>query len=201
MRKPFGPSRTSKQVMTGIARTAAGDERIGRVAERSREFSAIFYDEYERLWAVAFAMLGDVHLAEETVMEAFSKAFTAWGRVRRADDPPAYLRKIALNLCRSRLRRRAIEQRVNALVHRRGERERPPAWTAKNSDTRVDVMMALAQLPTRQRACVVLRYFDDMTDSQVAETLDCSVGTVKSHLFRARKTLERLLDGNIEDLA
>jgi len=180
--------------MPGIARTAAADERIDRAAERSRELSLVFYDEYPRLWALAFAMLGDVHLAEETVMEAFSKAFSAWGRIRRADRPSAYLRKIVLNQARGKLRRRGLEQRVNALFHGRAEREASAEWASKHSDARLDVWNALATLPPRQRACVVLRYFDDLTDSQVAEILDCSVGTVKSHLFRARKALAGLLD-------
>ena len=156
--------------------------------------SVVFYEEYPRLWAVAFAMLGDAHLAEEAVMEAFSKAFSSWGRIRRVDNPSAYLRKIVLNLCRSRLRRRSVEQRVNALVHVRSDREAPRGWVARQSDDRLDLWNALSRLPSRQRACVVLRYLDDMTDAQVAEILECSVGTVKSHLFRARKSLAHLLD-------
>lgn len=184
--------------MPGIARTAASDERIDRAAERSRELSLVFYDEYPRLWAVAFAMLGDAHLAEETVMEAFSKAFSSWGRIRQVDRPSAYLRKIVLNMCRGKLRRRGLEQRVNALVHGRADRERFSEWISKHSDVRLDMWDALERLPARQRACVVLRYFDDMTDAQVADVLDCSVGTVKSHLFRARKTLAGLLDEPLE---
>jgi len=184
--------------MPGIARTATRDERIDRAAESSRELSLVFYEEYPRLWAMSFAMLGDVHLAEETVMEAFSKAFSSWGRIRQVDRPSAYLRKIVLNLCRGKLRRRGLEQRVNALVHGRSTTERSPEWVSKDSDARLDVWNALVTLPMRQRACVVLRYFDDMTDAQVAEILDCSVGTVKSHLFRARKTLAQLLDGPLD---
>ena len=180
--------------MTGIARTATGESRIGRADERSRELSAVFYDEYARLWSVAFAMLGDPHLAEETVMEAFSKAFSSWAQIRSADRPSAYLRKIVLNLCRSRLRRRAIEHRVNALAHRRTERDDRGEWVARKSDARLDMWDALALLPARQRACVVLRYFDDMTDAQVADVLGCSEGAVKSHLFRARKNLEGILE-------
>ena len=123
-------------------------------------------------------------------MEAFVKAFSSWSRLRRLDYPPSYLKKIVVNLCRSKLRRRSIEMRVNALVHRRTERD-GHGWDTSGSDARLDVWDALARLSPMQRACVALRYFDDMSDRQIAETLDCSVGTVKSHLFRARKTLER----------
>lgn len=181
-------------MMPGIARTVVTDERLERADERTRELAAVFYDQYPRLWAVAFGMLGDAHLAEEAVMDAFGNAFSSWSRIRNAEHPHAYLRKIVLNVCRGKLRRRAIEHRVNALVHGRSERDPVAGWNAPESDARVDIWNALSHLPARQRACVVLRYFDDMTDVQVAETLDCSVGTVKSHLSRARRTLAGLLD-------
>lgn len=179
--------------MTGIARTAV-DDRIGRAAERSREFSAAFREEYPRLWAVAFALVGDTHLAEEIAMEAFSTAFSSWGRVRRAENRSAYLRKIVLNLCRSRWRRRKIELRVQALVQGRSEREPSKAWASNDSDERIDVWAVLETLPERQRACVVLRYYGDLTDEQIAECLELSIGSVKSHLHRARKSLETRLD-------
>jgi RNA polymerase sigma-70 factor (sigma-E family) len=179
--------------MTGIARTAV-DERIGRAAERSRDFAATFNDEYPRVWAVAYALVGDRDLAEEIAMEAFSAAFSSWRHVIRAENRSAYLRRIVLNLCRSKWRRRKVEQRANAAAQRRGEREKHQGWAAKHSDARMDVWDALVRLPARQRACVVLRYYADLTDEQVAETLGCSIGTVKSHLHRARRSLETMLD-------
>ena len=184
--------------MTSIARTAV-DERIAEGSRWSRDFSATFYEEYPRLWAVAYAMVGDAYVAEELTMEAFSSAFSSWGRVTRADNRSAYLRKIVLNLCRSRWRRRNIEQRVNGVVHRRAERDASTYWVSRESDDRLDVWAAVVKLPARQRACVVLRYYADLTDEQVAESLGCSVGTVKSHLHRARRSLEALLDVDPED--
>lgn len=177
--------------MMQIARSTTADERTTDVRGRSEEMSALFYAEYPGLWAVAFAMLGDRHLAEEIVMDAFTKAFSSWGRMRRLDYPPGYLKKIVVNLCRSRLRRKAIELRVNALAKRRDDRD---VSRLPGSDTRLDVWMAIRDLSPMQRACIVLKYFDDMTEAQVAETLDCSVGTVKSHIFRARKSLEKTME-------
>jgi RNA polymerase sigma-70 factor (sigma-E family) len=177
--------------------TAADKTQLGTHSERTHELSTLFFAEYPGLWSVAFAMVGDAHLAEEIVMESFVRVSASWRRVRRLDYPPGYLKKIVINLCRSKLRRRAIELRVNALTQRRNERELH-GWESTGSDTRLDLMKAIGQLPPRQRACVVLRYFDDMTDHQIAETLDCSVGTVKSHLFRARRTLEQTLDRSTE---
>jgi RNA polymerase sigma-70 factor (sigma-E family) len=182
--------------MMQIARTATGGTNEAR--DESRDLSTVFYEEYPRLWSIAFAMLGDAHLAEEVVMETFVKAFSSWTRLRRLDYPPAYLKKVVLNLCRSKLRRRSIEMRVNALAHGADQRH-GDAWEQSGSDIRLDVLDALAELSPMQRACVVLRYFDDMTDRQVAETLDCSVGTVKSHIFRARKALGKTFELEMED--
>lgn len=184
--------------MTSIARTAV-DERIAEGSRWSREFSATFYEEYPRLWAVAYALVGDAYVAEELTMEAFSTAYSSWGRVSRADNRSAYLRKIVLNLSRSRWRRRKIEQRVNGVVHGRSERDASAYWVSRESDDRLDVWAAVVQLPARQRACVVLRYYADLSEEQVAESLGCSVGTVKSHLHRARRSLEELLGDDLEE--
>jgi RNA polymerase sigma-70 factor (sigma-E family) len=181
--------------MMQIARSTAGE--ADETRDDSRDLSTVFYEEYPRLWSIAFAMLGDAHLAEEVVMETFVKAFSSWTRLRRLDYPPGYLKKIVLNLCRSKLRRRSIELRVNALAHRSSERNQE-RWEQSGSDIRLDVLDALAELSPMQRACVVLRYFDDMTDRQVADTLDCSVGTVKSHIFRARKALGKTFELEME---
>lgn len=130
-------------------------------------------------------------------METFVKAFSSWRGLRGVDHPPAYLRKILLNLCRSKLRRQSMESRVNALAHRRAERD-TDAWDPTRHDVRVDVWKALMKLSPMQRACIVLRYFDDMKDREIAASLDCSEGAVKSHLFRARRTLEKTLEQPME---
>ena len=175
--------------MMQIARTTRPED-APSLAARDRELSTLFYETYPQMRATALAMLGDRYLAEEVVMEAFVKAFSSWGRLRRLDYPQGYLKKVVVNLSRSRLRRRSIELRVNALLHRRGELS---GWEPSGSEMRLDVWNALSRLSPMQRACVVLRYFDDLTDQQIANTLDCSIGTVKSHIFRARKTLHRTL--------
>jgi len=177
-----------------IARAARG--KANQVRSTS-DLSSVFYAEYPRLWSIAYAMLGDRQHAEEVVMDAFVRAFSSWPRLVRLDYPPGYLRKIVVNLCRSKLRRRSVELRVNALAHRREERYGPP-WESGSSDLRMDVLAALAELSPMQRACAVLRYFDDMTETQIAGVLDCSVGTVKSHIFRARKTLGKALGSETE---
>ena len=170
---------------------ATSPEETATAAQRDQHLAALFHEEYPRLRTSALAMLGDPQLAEEIVMEAFVKAFSSWRQLRRMEHPQSYLKKIVLNLCRSKLRRRSIELRVNALFHRRGELG---WWEPSGSEVRLDVWNSLSRLSPMQRACVVLRYFDDMKDRLIADVLDCSPGTVKSHIFRARKTLHTMLD-------
>lgn len=155
---------------------------------RGQELSVLFDQHYRSLRGLAFIMLGDAARSEEVVMEAFVKAFTGWDRFRAVDHPHAYLRQIVVNLCRSRFRRERVEQRVNALTHRRDE----TALQAE-AELRLDLWDAVRRLPERQRACVVLRYLEDMTEREIADTLECSIGTVKSQLHKAKTKLEREL--------
>jgi RNA polymerase sigma factor (sigma-70 family) len=96
-----------------------------------------------------------------------------------------------INLCRSRIRRAILERRA------------PAAESRSRSDVdqvveRDEVLTAVRALPDRQRACVVLRYYEDLSDQQIAEILDCSIGTVKSQLHKARASLARSLEENHE---
>jgi RNA polymerase sigma factor (sigma-70 family) len=85
-----------------------------------------------------------------------------------------------------------IEARVNATSYRRDEL-RQPDWDPDRHETSRLVWDAVKHLPERQRACVVLRYFDDLSESQIADVLQCSVGTVKSQLAKSRAKLEKVL--------
>ena len=171
-----------------------------RVAERSqssreREIGALFEQHYNGLCDLASMILGDAAAAEEIVMEALLKTFTGWGRIREKDRAGMYLRRAVINLCRSKIRRKVIEARVNAVSHRRDEL-RPPAWTVDAHETAREVWEAVRDLPTRQRACIYLRYVEDLAEGDIAEIMDCSVGTVRSQLSRARAKLERRLSAD-----
>jgi RNA polymerase sigma-70 factor (sigma-E family) len=150
--------------------------------------AALFDRYYSQLRGLAFVMLGDAAAAEEAVMEAFLKTCSGWNSFRSLEHPHAYLRQIVVNQCRSRFRRQKVELRVNELVHRGGR-----TVTAPDHEARIDLWDAVRALPDRQRACVVLRYVEDMTEVEIADTLDCSTGTVKSQLFKAKAKLERAL--------
>lgn len=161
-------------------------------AGREREIAALFDRHYAPMCRLAYVILGDAQLAEEIVMDSLVKMFTGWGRIRDLDNVEAYLRRAVVNMCRSKIRRKVIEARVNATVHHRDER-RVPDWDPERHETNRLVWQAVRSLPERQRACVVLRYFEDLPEAEIAEALDCSTGTVKSQLFKARAKLERSL--------
>jgi RNA polymerase sigma-70 factor (sigma-E family) len=175
-------------------RTAATIEGATGLAERAdterhREIAALFDRHYAPMCRLAYVILGDAALAEEIVMEALIRTFSGWRRIRDKDRVDAYLRRAVVNLCRSKIRRKTIEARVNAEHFRRGELK-PPDWDPERHETSRLVWEAVRALPERQRACVVLRYFDDLPEAQIADALECSVGTVKSQLSKARAKLE-----------
>ena len=171
--------------------TAFGGIGLMAGARRGRdEAIAELFDRHSApMCRLAYVILGDAARAEEIVMEALLKTFTGWGRIRDIERADAYLRRTVVNLCRSRIRRKVIETRVNQTIHHR-EQRRAPDWDPERHETGRLVWRAVVELPERQRACVVLRYFEDLPEAQIAEILDCSVGTVKSQLSKARGKLE-----------
>lgn len=168
--------------------------RDGTRSARDEQVAGLFDEHYPRLRDLAYVILGDRNLAEEIVMEAFLKTFTGWGRIRDLDRADAYLRRAVVNLCRSKIRRKVVEARSNAITYRRDER-RAPDWDPEIHEESRELWTAVRDLPPRQRACIVLRYVEDLPEGDIAEIMDCSVGTVRSQLSRARRKLETSLEG------
>lgn len=158
-------------------------------AGRDERVAELFDAHYRPLCRLAYVIIGDAALAEEIVMEALVKTFTGFGRIRDLERADAYLRRAVVNMCRSKMRRKAIEMRVNATVHHRDER-RAPDWDPERHEISRIVWESVRKLPERQRACVVLFYYQDLPEAEIADALDCSVGTVKSQLSKARGKLE-----------
>ncbi len=126
----------------------------------------------------AYLLTGDHALAEDLVQTALAKAWFSWERI--TDSPEGYVRKILVNTYASWWRRKWNgEQPTEELP------ETVATDPSAASDSGLDLLAAMARLPKRQRAVVVLRYFEDLTETQAAEVLGCSVGTVKSQLSRA----------------
>jgi len=156
---------------------------MGRLSRR--EALALLHERhYAELVRLAFALTGDWGLAEDLAQEAFARVFRSWGNIRDQQSAPAYLRTTVVNLARRSLRRGLQERR---------------AWSgvgdprSADSATDIDLLRALARLPARKRACVVLRYYLDLSEADTAAALGVSVGTVKSQTARALRQLEALL--------
>ena len=141
---------------------------------------------YAELVRIAFGLTGDWPLAEDLVQEAFIRTWRRWDRIRNVDSAPAYLRTAVVNLSRSSLSRRARERRLLQSFEDPHDLETSVTATA-------DVLRALAQLPHRKRACVVLRYYMDMSEAETAAILGISVGTVKSQTSKALQRLRSSL--------
>jgi RNA polymerase sigma-70 factor (ECF subfamily) len=123
---------------------------------------------------------GDAEAARDAVAEAFSRAYERWPRVALMDSPNGWVYRVAVNELRRRMRRRALESR---LLRRERLRPIPPA------DIEPELWEAVAALPRRQRAAVVLRYVGDMTERDVASALSISEGAASAALVAARRRL------------
>lgn len=136
---------------------------------------------------VARLLTGDADQAEELLQDCLVKLYTRWRRVAAQGDPQAYLRRMLVNARVSRWRRSRREK----LVWDTPDQEDPRAFPREPHD---QLRRALLALPRQQRAVVVLRHYADLTEPEVAATLGCSVGTVKSHHSRALANLRARLN-------
>ena len=151
------------------------------------EFREFFASQYARLCWLGLLLTGDQAEAEELAQEALVRTWWRWA-VRRPDDPAAYARKVLLNRRRSLLRRAGVESRF--LARTRAETVPPPG----DEDAMV-LWEAVQGLPARQRAVLVLRFHEDLTEAEVARLLGLPLGTVKSLAHRGLARLRDLLGG------
>lgn len=142
---------------------------------------------------LAVVMLGDRPAAEDVVQEAFCGLYRRWAHLADPAKALSYLRSAILNGCRSELRRRIRAQR------RPAQEPAAPAtasaeYTALIGEEHREVLAALRRLPPRQREALVLRYYLDLAEPEIAATMRISQGTVKSTTSRALAALGRLLE-------
>jgi RNA polymerase sigma-70 factor (sigma-E family) len=152
------------------------------------------FDEYVRarhreLLRFAYMLVGgDSHLAADLVQDALERVGLHWRRVRNKDDPEGYVRRIIVNSYLNRIRRLRHEHLVADV---------PEPSVVADPGTRQDAIWALLrQLPRRQRAVLVLQYYEDLPEAAIADLLGCSVGAVKSSRARALARLRTTLDGH-----
>nr|WP_245996648.1 SigE family RNA polymerase sigma factor [Streptomyces armeniacus] len=153
------------------------------------EFHAFFERHHAELARLAYLLLGNPEEADDLAADAFVALWHKWDRVRAADRPVAYARGVVTHLARSHIRSRTRERRRITLFWSRH------AEPAEGTDVPavLDVRQALARLPFRRRACVVLRHALDVSERDTARALGISTGTVKSQTSRGMAELERLL--------
>jgi RNA polymerase sigma-70 factor (sigma-E family) len=136
---------------------------------------------------VRFAILltGDDHRAEDLVQEVLARAYLRWDMIGRTDVPDLYLRRMVVNASRSWWRRRANRELP---TDRPAE---PPATGDLGTEAaeRDEMWRLVARLAHRQRAVLVLRYYEDLDDATIAQVLDCSTATVRTHAMRGLATL------------
>lgn len=165
-----------------------------------REFDQFVAHNVDGLLRTAYLIAWDEREAEDLVQECLFKVARRWPRVRSMEQPAAYARRILVNLAtdgaRGRARRR-VELGPPEHLSEAGEgRVRPRDAGIDLVDAladRADLLTALAELPRRQRAVLVLRYFNDLTEAQAASVLGCSQGTIKSTAARGLVRLRQAL--------
>ncbi len=153
---------------------------------KDADYTEFVHARLESLRRLAYLLCGDPQRADDLVQEAITKLYTRWHRIAEVASPEQYLRKILI--------REFIDERRGSwakvrLVARAPERRAQ----ADDAESRLDLRAALMRLPGRQRAVVVLRFFDDLSVEQTAAVLGCSAGTVKSQTSDALAKLRRLL--------
>jgi RNA polymerase sigma-70 factor (sigma-E family) len=151
------------------------------VSEEPEGFAQFVEARERALQRTAWLLTGDRGLAEDLVQTALVRTWPRWERIRRRDDPEVYVRRVMVNTWATWARRKWRGERATQSLP-----EGPaPADIAAEVAVRVAIRSALETLTARQRAVLVLRVFDDLSEAQVAQVLDCAVGTVKSTMSQA----------------
>jgi RNA polymerase sigma-70 factor (sigma-E family) len=163
----------------------------GRAWDADQAVTALYAVQYRPLVRLAALLLRDVDVAEEVVQDSFVAMHGSWRRLRDTDLALAYLRTSVVNRSRSALRHRAVEQRhAPAPMPDQASAEHGALETLE----REEIIRALHRLPRRQREVLVLRYYVDLSEAQIADTIGISRGAVKSHASRGMATLRTTLE-------
>ncbi len=166
------------------------DEAAGTDLDRDTILTQLYTDHYRKLVRLAMVLLDDVGRAEEVVQDAYVKMHRSWRRIREPRAAEAYLRITVVNLARSRLRHRLVAQK-------HAPKPMPDAPSAEYGALEILerewVTSVLRSLPRRQRECLTLRYYADLTETQIAATLGITTGAVKTHCFRGMATMRTRL--------
>ncbi len=174
---------------TLVAEIALGSDPV--LSEAEQAVTELFHAHYRSLVRLAMLLVRDVGTAEEVVQESFVSMHDGWRRLRDSDKALSYLRQSVVNKSRSVLRHRVV-------VDRNAPKPPPDMPSAEHGAfallDRSAVIDALRRLPARQREALVLRFYADMSEAQIADAMQISRGAVKSHTARAIAALRTLLE-------
>ena len=164
-----------------------------RPMERAEERRQSELAEIYTRWApnglrLAYLLTGDRAAAEDLVQDAFVRFGSRLQRIRDRGATEAYLRRTIVNLSKNRFRRRAVER---AYLEREAGR-RQPEHSDPDVSTNQAMRSALMELPARQRAAIVLRYYEDLPEAEIADILDCRPATVRSLVARGLHSLRNM---------
>src|SRR5258706_15678061 len=153
-------------------------------------FAAFVRDRSAQLARTAFLLTADRHLAEDLVQTALAKVADRWTRIAGQGDPTPYVRKVMLHTAIPWRRRRSSGETPVASM------PDSPDSTAALADEDERLRRALREVPPRQRAALVLRFYEDLSEAETAAALGCSVGTVKSQTAKGLARLRAVLANN-----
>jgi RNA polymerase sigma factor (sigma-70 family) len=167
-------------------------ETVERISPESRPRAEELYSAHAQgTVQLAYLLVGDHELAQDIAQEAFLRAFGRFADMRKPNSFPSYLKATVVNLTRKHFRRRGLEKLFAERLRARPVQSVAPP----NVEQREIVTQALLKIPVRQRAALVLHYYEDLPESQVADLLGVSEQAARSLVARGRKTLREQLGG------
>jgi RNA polymerase sigma-70 factor (sigma-E family) len=177
---------------TLVADVTVGSAPVDQEADRA--VTELYSTHYRSLVRLAALLVRDIGTAEEVVQDSFVAMHGGWRRLRDSDKALSYLRQSVVNRSRSVLRHRVV-------VDRNAPKPAPDMPSAEHGAIalfeRSAVISALRTLPARQREALVLRFYGDMSEAQIADAMQISKGAVKSHTARAMQALRTVLERDL----
>ncbi len=160
------------------------------MADRDDEFKAFFEAEFRPLRRLGYLLTGDWIEAEDLAQEAMVRTYRAWSRIRERERPGAYARSVLVNRRRSMLRRSMVAQKHAEML-------RSEEYGPDFGEEGMVLWDAIGSLPRRQRAALVLRFYEDLPEIEIAQILDAPVGTVKSLVHRGLAKLRESIGSEL----
>jgi RNA polymerase sigma-70 factor (sigma-E family) len=174
-----------KPIASLLREDEMNDVPVSAIMSRDVGFDELFAAQRDAMTRLAYLLTGSAGQADEAVQESFARVFERWNTL---DSPPAFLRVCVVNRCRSWHRHRVVAERNSHLVTTDEE------YVDRPNELVAELAEALAKLPHRRRAAVVLRFYEQLTISEIASTLGISDGAVKSSLHRGLEQLKGILE-------